>query len=495
MPKICMFENCKTQAAYNIVNNPSLYCGLHKKEGMVHVKNKSERKCCIEPKCKKNPSYNFQGETNKLYCTHHKKENMIDIKHKKCIEPECIKIPNFNYEGEITALYCGQHKKEGMVDISHKKCIEIGCKKRPNFNYEGLTSLYCSDHKKEGMVDISHKKCIENNCKIQPTFNYEGEIKAIYCSNHKKEGMVDIKKNNCIEDNCKISATFNYEGKTPALYCASHKKEGMINNKKKCLYIGCNKNQSHNYKEELSPIYCSTHKKEGMINIITKRCIYNNCDIFPCYNFEGETNALYCLEHKKEGMCDIKNKSKLCNTPFCITRSQLKYEGYCLFCFINTFPDKHVSRNYKTKEKDVVDNILKIFPQFSWISDKKIKDGCSKRRPDLLLDMGEHVIIVEVDENKHNQYDCSCENKRLMELSQDLQHRPIIFIRFNPDEYINTDGIKIKSCWSLNKFGIMYITKEKIIEWNKRINILKEQIQYWIDHKPYKTIEIIELFY
>ena len=55
-------------------------------------------------------------------------------------------------------------------------------------------------------------------------------------------------------------------------------------------------------------------------------------------------------------------------------------------------------------------------------------DGCSKRRPDLLLDMGYHIIIVEVDENKHTGYDCSCENKRLMELSQDLQHLSLIHI-------------------------------------------------------------------
>jgi len=32
-------------------------------------------------------------------------------------------------------------------------------------------------------------------------------------------------------------------------------------------------------------------------------------------------------------------------------------------------------------------------------------------------------------------------------------------------------------------------------EWEERINILNQQIQYWIDNKTNKTIEIIELFY
>ena len=43
--------------------------------------------------------------------------------------------------------------------------------------------------------------------------------------------------------------------------------------------------------------------------------------------------------------------------------------------------------------------------------------------------------MVEVDENQHNNYDCSCENKRLMELAQDLGHRSMVVIRFNPDAY------------------------------------------------------------
>jgi hypothetical protein len=138
---------------------------------------------------------------------------------------------------------------------------------------------------------------------------------------------------------------------------------------------------------------------------------------------------------------------------------------------------------------------MNYYPNFTWIYDKKIYDGCSKRRPDLLLDLGEKIIIVEIDENKHDNYDCSCENKRLMEISQDLNHRPIVFIRFNPDGYTNLDNIKIKSCWKLSKSGILTIDIKKLEEWNERILILQKQIQYWIDNKFDKMIEIVELFY
>jgi len=162
---------------------------------------------------------------------------------------------------------------------------------------------------------------------------------------------------------------------------------------------------------------------------------------------------------------------------------------------MNLFPDKPVSRNYKTKEYAVVEYIKNKFPDFNWIADKIINRGCSKRRPDLLLDMGSHIIIVEVDENRHIGYDCSCQDKRLMELSQDLQHRPIVFIRFNPDAYTNQEGVLIKSCWKLNKLGIIQIAKNKQKEWEERINSLKQQIHYWIENPTEKTIEIIELFY
>ena len=83
-----------------------------------------------------------------------------------------------------------------------------------------------------------------------------------------------------------------------------------------------------------------------------------------------------------------------------------------------------------------------------------------------------------------------------MELSQDVNHRPIIFIRFNPDDYIKND-INITSCWGLNGFGIYVVKKSKVNEWNERLNILKNQIIYWTqpENITEKTVEIIHLFY
>ena len=81
-----------------------------------------------------------------------------------------------------------------------------------------------------------------------------------------------------------------------------------------------------------------------------------------------------------------------------------------------------------------------------------------------------------------------------MEISQDVGYRPIIFIRFNPDDYIYKDN-KISSCWSLDNKGLCIIKKSKKDEWDKRLNSLETQINYWINNKTDKTVEVIQLFY
>ena len=259
---------------------------------------------------------------------------------------------------------------------------------------------------------------------------------------------------------------------------------------KKCLE--CTKIPSFNLEGERTGLYCFIHKKDGMIDMKNKRCL--ECKQRPSFNVEGERTGLYCFIHKKDGMVNVRNKR--CKSEWCSTMVQNKYDGYCLFCYINLFPDKPVSRNYKTKEFAVVEYVKTQFPNLNWIADKIISGGCSKRRPDLLLDLLYQVVIIEVDENQHTDYDCSCENKRTMELSQDLGHRPIIFIRFNPDEY-EKDGTNITSCWGQDKHGICVVKKSKRCEWNKRLHALEEQIIFWTDptNTTNKTIETVQLYY
>jgi len=378
-------------------------------------------------------------------------------------------------------------------------CIFEGCQKKSTFNYEGETKgLYCGKHRLANMVDIKHPRCIYDGCKKHPSQNFIGEKKPLYCSKHALESMENVITPRCLYLTCNTFASYNVEGERRPIRCYEHRENNMINIisiNKKCKHHGCKVIANYNFDNETKRLYCSSHKKENMVMISNNYCIFDGCRVTANYNYENEKRPMYCSSHKKNGMIDV--KSKTCKTYLCSTMVKTsRYDDYCLFCYMNIFPYKPVSRNYKTKEYAVVEYIKTNFSHLTWISDKTVQDGCSKRRPDLLLDLGYQIIILEIDENQHIDYDCSCENKRIMELSQDLNHRPIVFIRFNPDEYKNQDN-KIASCWGINKNGICVVKKTKIKEWTERLNSLKEQINYWIhpDNKTDKTIEVVQLFY
>jgi hypothetical protein len=306
------------------------------------------------------------------------------------------------------------------------------------------------------------------------------------------------------KDTCRIcdgkSICVHNKNKTRCIICSPHL--GCIHNKIKSRCVDCGSNDyCHHNKQK-------HHCKICNINIV---CIHNkikyNCLECGTTNFCIHNNyKAFCKICKGVGICKHGNKKYTClecgGSSLCIncklSYKNKKYNNHCLRCFIYLFPDQPVTRNYKTKESATAQFITNNFPNFTWNLDKKIEDGCSKRRPDLMCDLGYQVLIVEVDENQHTDYDCSCENKRIMQLSQDVGHRPIIFIRFNPDDYINSSGEKITSCWAITpKTGILKIKNNKTDEWLKRLDILKETIEYWCnpENKTEKTLEVIQLFY
>ena len=409
--------------------------------------NKTEKRICEFENCTKECIFNFAGETKGLYCFEHKEKNMINIRTKTCLK--CNKRPCFNFAGETKGLYCFEHKENNMINIRAKACLK--CYKKPCFNFAGeIQGIYCFEHKENNMVDVTHRKCL--SCDKRPQFNLPGEKKGVYCFEHKKDNMIDVTHRKC---------------------------------------LSCDKRPQFNFSVEKKGIYCFEHKKDNMIDVTHRKCL--SCDKRPQFNFSGEKKGIYCFEHKKPEMVDV--IAKRCQSIWCDTQvSNQKYKGFCLFCFMHLFPEEKVTRNYKTKERSVVDFILEHFPNFTWIFDKKVEGGCSKRRPDILLDLGEYVIIIEIDENQHIDYNCICETKRLMEISKDIGFRPCVFIRFNPDDFFDKNK-KNTSCWGCNKNGILTVKKSKKKEWKTRLDMLKKTVYNYIRNKPNKTIEVVNLFF
>jgi uncharacterized protein YajQ (UPF0234 family) len=417
---------------------------------------------------------------------------ILDLKYSKyikkksniCIYNNCNKQASFNYKNKSKALYCKNHKLTNMIDIISKKCI-ICNDKIPNFNYKNeKIALYCANCKLTDMIDIKNKKCIK--CKIkQPTFNYKNESKALYCNNCKLSNMIDIRHKKCVTCNIK-NPLYNYKNEKIALYCIDCKLENMkdIYNKK-CITCN-NKRASFNYKNESKALYCNSCKLENMINIKSKKCI--TCKIkIPIFNYKNELKALYYNDCKLENMIDIIHKKcKLCNLIF----TSKKYDYLCSGCYYYTNPDSVLTRNHKTKENHIISDLNKEFNNII-IHDRIIINGCSKRRPDGLIQLNDYNIIIEIDENQHNNYEC--ENKRLMEIFKDLGNSPLTIIRFNPDSY-KIGNKKIKSPFGITKIdGKLKIINQK--EYNIRLTKLIEVVKENLNIIPDKEINIINLFY
>jgi hypothetical protein len=466
-------------------------------------KNKYENKVFIDvthKKCKncniKSAIYGLDNsKKNKEYCKECSEKlnlEVIDMHHKKCIICN-IKVALYNNEG-LQPLYCSDCKDNNMILINKLKCEKCN-EKTPTFNYpEYKKGRFCKECSLEGMINVKDKLCEKCNIK-RPSFNTIMNKNPIYCNDCKTEDMINVYQNICCDNNCDDYALYNFENEKKPIYCNKHKKDNMISLKNNlCIFKDCKLQPSFNYKDENKRLYCSFHMLDGMVDVTRHKCITCN-DKRAIFNNYGEKIPLYCLEHKTPFMINIEHR--LCNTYMCGKRSIEKYEYYCLTCYIYKYPNRPLSRNYKTKESEVVKFVLNKFPNFDWIADKRILDGCSYKRPDLLLDLGYLVINIEIDENQHKSYEEICENKRLMMISKDIDHRNLILIRFNPDSYIE-NGNKKLSCWNINKeTGISTIKKSYEKEWILRLKKLEETINYWInsESKIDKMITIEHLFF
>ena len=199
-----------------------------------------------------------------------------------------------------------------------------------------------------------------------------------------------------------------------------------------------------------------------------------------------------CEHNRRRSECIQCEGSQICR--ICkSSRGNRKYDKLCVTCAIQE--GYTVKRNYKTKELSMVEFITE-HTDVDWVNDKAYDLGCSKKRPDMVCDLGNHILIIECDEsNQHSGY--SCENKRIMELSQDFSenniHRPIVVIRFNPDSYVDSNNQKIKSCWKAGKDGILRINNKE--NWDLRLNELLGITHHYIENKPIKDVTFEYLFY
>lgn len=364
---------------------------------------------CNYLNCRKRATY---GTTrlNYMRCYIHKEIHM-----KLCVLL-CIcgkSQPMYNEPGEKTAICCSNCKSTTMIDVKNKKCEECG-KKRAYYNLPGETSAkYCYGCKTPDMIDMVSKKCEECG-KHQAYYNVPGERTAIYCSDCKKPNMIDVKNKKC---KC---------GKSQPIY---------------------------NEPGETFAMCCSECKTPSMVDVISKKC--EECgEKRAYYNEAGEKSAKYCSDCKTPSMVDVVSKSCLgvINHSTGITErcpynshGNSKYKKYCTSCFRHNFPLDPLTFQIRSKTKEIAvrDFINENFKGFS--HNRPLQTGhcdCSIRRSiDHRILIGNTLLAIETDENQHKSYDKMDEEIRYDDLYM-AHSGKWIYIRFNPDPYINKKGVR-----------------------------------------------------
>ena len=399
---------------------------------------------------------------------------------------------------------CALH---GDTNKSRKMCSDCN-KKQPSFGTESCKPIYCagcaSKRPSEALRDVRSKFC--SDCKIKrPSFGTE-HGKPIYCAGCAKKRPSEVLRdavNKMCPDCNEKRPSFGTESGKP-IYCAgcaSKRPSEALCDVINKVCSDCNEKRPSFGTEPGKPIYCAGCAKkrpsEALCYVVKTPCADCNKK-HPSFGTEPG-KPIYCAvcasKRPSEALCDV--KSKRCSTPHCNTLTSNKaYLGHCYRCYINTYPDNQIVRNHKTKERAVADFVRESYPNYTITFDQRIADGCSRRRPDIFVDMGAYAIVVETDENAHNGYDCSCENKRLMELFVDAGSRPIVMVRFNPDQYYTQRGKSVPSCWGYTKEkGLCIVKPNKTVEWDTRLATLKTTLDMVFSQGPTKEVDVIHLYY
>ena len=456
-------RTCGIRAIYNIPGETfGISCKKHSTPNMVDVKN---------PKCitcrKKRPVFNKPEETKPIYCGDCKEDGMIDVKNLKCIKCQ-KKQPYFNNPEETKAIYCGDCKEDGMLDVKSPKCIKCQ-KKQPYFNNpEETKAIYCGDCKEDGMVDIKNTKCIKCQNK-RPYFNNPEETKALYCGDCKEDGMVDIKSPKCIKCKKKLP-TFNNPEETKALYCGECKEDGMIDVKNpKCQHELCKKQASYGIPCN-APVRCAQHKEAGMIIRPRGKCRSKNCKNVAEY---GVNSPIHCFTHKTAN--DIILVEQTCQE---CGRIDVLFNGKCVnFCCAGEI-DKEYKKNQKLKEKRILGILTAEYKEPTEYNIRLDRDcgGNNREEKEIGYDFGTHKLFIEVDENQHKSYCEQGEIGRMKNIYHAEGGIPVIFIRYNPDNF-RVGG------------------KRQNLSQAKREELLIKWCKYYEDKIPESPLMVNYLFY
>ena len=448
---LCKYYNCKTIATFSIKSHQAQYCYIHKTAEMIDVRH--ER--CKYNGCDLHPSFDIKGGKGK-FCKAHKTTEMSNVRYKRCEHNECNLNPVFDIK-DGKGKFCKIHKTVEMIDVRHKRCEHNGCDLQPSFDIKGGKGKFCKTHKTAEMINVVSKRCYQDGCDLKPIFDIKGG-KGKFCKTHKTDEMIDIKNKRCKHNDCDLRPYFDIKGEK-GKFCKIHKTVEMIDVRhKRCEHNGCNLQPIFDIKGGKGK-FCKTHKTIEMIDVKNKRCEHDGCNLRPSFGKPG-LKVSHCSKHKQKGMIRKSNAKCInCNElaiwginwiPIhCEIHKSINEQNYveqpCSSCKLMYILDKDNKcencnpesfKSARLAKQNALMHYLDANNLKGDTTDIAINNGiCGKERPDRVYDFGDKIIILECDENQHQDRQCVCEQTRMVNIGQSFGGIPVYFIRWNPDDY------------------------------------------------------------
>jgi hypothetical protein len=245
-----------------------------------------------------------------------------------------------------------------------------------------------------------------------------------------------------------------------------------------CQYEGCRTHATYGLLGDI-PYHCAIHADKHVEIIRPKRHCSKCNELATCgnrYPVRCETHSLPEDDSFETSICSS------CHFPAIIDRN-----GHCYFCVPERQRVVRLAQQKKTS-----DYLSRYFAIES--IDIVIDSKCGLERPDIVINSisGFFKIDVEVDEHQHKRgnYQELCECVRMKNIAE-IFRIPVLYIRFNPDEYktLGTDEIPMKKrLLRLKKVIEKYIIMEKL---PCTIGFIQMYFDGWIENKSVE-ITVIE---
>ena len=289
------------------------------------------------------------------------------------------------------------------------------CGEKSKYGVKQSKVSRCKDHKEEGMVTHSGEYCKHNRrqqrCK---------QCKGVSICEHNKirSQCKDCKGSQICEHNRERGRCKQCKG---SQICEHNRERGN------CKQCKGSQICEHNKRR----IYCKKCKGSQICKHNRRR--------EKCWQCNPESNY-FCIRRYDNGTRCIKEK-----------RAKSKYDNYCTTCFVELFPEDDRSKTaFLAREELNTKRYLDTEFSGTFIYNRQLfianKDNtCTPHRRfiDFQTTIGTYVFCIEVDENQHKNYDPIDEEERIMQIYENA-NRKLIFIRFNPDNYIR-NGITKKT--------------------------------------------------